>query len=101
MASYSHRPSKLHVRNTMTKQTNTIETFILTLSESQKLYNIRNQKRKHNRKSKIYKQIVPTGPAGTNTDTTPTPNQDTSLTTTKTKRIKPPLFYDSPLRGIR
>ncbi len=51
MATYSHRPTKLHVRNNMTRQTNTIETFILTLSESQKLYNIRNKKR-HNRKSK-------------------------------------------------
>ncbi len=40
----------------MTKQTNTIETFILTLSESQKLYNIRN-KQKRNRKSKHYKSL--------------------------------------------
>ncbi len=33
-----------------------IETFILTLSESQKLYNIKN-KRKLNRKSKYYKSL--------------------------------------------
>ncbi len=59
----------------MTKQTNTIETFILTLSESQKLYNIRN-KQKRIRKSKLYKQL---------TKSKPMP-----------KRIKPPLFYDSP-----
>ncbi len=31
-----------------------IESFILTLSESQKLYNLRNSKKKHNRKSKYY-----------------------------------------------
>ncbi len=42
----------------MTKQTNTIETFILTLSESQKLYNIRNKK-KHSRKSKYIKSLSP------------------------------------------
>ncbi len=46
----------------MTKQTNTIETFILTLSESQKLYNVRNKKckpNKHNigRKSKYIKSL--------------------------------------------
>ncbi len=64
-----------------------IETFILTLSESQKLYNVKN-KIKHTRKSKLLK------------DTT----QQLSNYRGKpksTKRIKPPLFYDSPLRGIR
>ncbi len=66
---------------------NTIETFILTLSESQKLYNIKT-KQKYNRKSKLLK------------DTT---NQLSNYRgkPRNTKRIKPPLFYDSPGTGIR
>ncbi len=71
-----------------------IENFILTLSESQKLYNLRNKRKpnKHqtNRKSKIYKQTQPTQPKPTKPTNTTIP-----------KRIKPPLFYDSPLRGSR
>ncbi len=66
----------------------TIETFILTLTESQKLYNLRNPKRRHNRKSKIYKQTQ-TKPAQTKPQTQ----------TQGTKRIKPPLFYDSRSTG--
>ncbi len=78
----------------MTKQTNTIETFILTLSESQKLYNIRNNKTKHNRKSKIYKQTQ-----NANTTTQTQHKAQTKPQTQGTKRIKPPLFYDSRSTG--
>ncbi len=73
----------------MTKQTNTIETFILTLSESQKLYNVKNNT-KYNRKSKLYKQTDKLLSDYRGKPTTPKP-----------KRIKPPLFYDSPGTGIR
>ncbi len=89
----------------MTKQTNTIETFILTLSESQKLYNVRNNKLKHNRKSKIFrdKNLATINPNHVSKykqtqPQTPTKHKP-NHTNQNTKRIKPPLFYDSPLRG--
>ncbi len=37
----------------------------------------------------------------TQTQHTTQPNTQTQTQTQNTKRIKPPLFYDSPLRGIR
>ncbi len=81
----------------------TIETFILTLSENQKLYNLRNNKTKHNRKSKIYNRlsnrILQTDNKQTQTQTQHKAQTKPQTQTQGTKRIKPPLFYDSRSTG--